>query len=306
MIKYRGNNTMYDDVEKNRAEVLIEALPYIRYFHEKIIVVKYGGSVMDSESLSNKLIEDIALLKSVGFRPVIVHGGGKEISKWVKMSGHEVKFINGFRYTDKTTIDIAQMVLNKINKDLVRRLSKLGVKAIGISGQDGKMLHVKKKEMADGKDLGFVGQIDHVDSEIIKNILDRDYVPIICPIGYDDEYLPYNINADDAAYSVATSLKAAKLAFLTDVEGLYSDFNDKSTLISEIRIDDAKALLQSGDIKGGMIPKLTNCISAIEKGVSRVHILDGRIPHSLLLEIFTNKGVGTAIIGNNEEKFMKD
>ena len=173
---------------------------------------------------------------------------------------------------DKTTIDIAQMVLNKINKDLVRRLSKLGVKAIGISGQDGKMLHVKKKEMADGKDLGFVGQIDHVDSEIIKNILDRDYVPIICPIGYDDEYLPYNINADDAAYSVATSLKAAKLAFLTDVEGLYSDFNDKSTLISEIRIDDAKALLQSGDIKGGMIPKLTNCISAIEKGVSEESI----------------------------------
>ena len=288
-----------------KAETLIEALPYIRDFNGKKVVVKYGGSAMLDEKLQESVIKDVALLKLVGMQPIIVHGGGKEISKWLGYMGKESEFVEGLRVTDADTIEVAEMVLNKVNKHLVQMMEKLGVKAAGISGKDGGTMLCEKKT-AGGRDIGFVGKVKSVNSDLIDTLIAKDFIPIIAPIGMDENYQAYNINADDAAYSVATSLKAAKLAFLTDVEGLYSDFNDKSTLISEIRIDDAKALLQSGDIKGGMIPKLTNCISAIEKGVSRVHILDGRIPHSLLLEIFTNKGVGTAIIGNNEEKFMKD
>ena len=197
------------------------------------------------------------------------------------------------------------MVLNKINKGLVRKLSSHGVKAMGLSGLDGSMLKVTKKMLDDGTNLGYVGEVKRVDTNIIENALNDDYVPIICPIGFDKEYLPYNINADDAAYAIATAVKAAKLAFLTDVEGLYENFEDKNSLISEITVDDAEKLLSTGLITGGMIPKLSNCIQAIHDGVSRVHILDGRIPHSLLLEIFTHKGVGTAIIGHNEEKFLK-
>lgn len=305
---YRGDKEMNknklcdDDV---RAQVLIEALPYIRRFHEKTIVVKYGGNVITDEALGKTVIEDIVLLKLVGFRPIIVHGGGAEISKWLKMSGKEPEFVDGLRVTDKDTMVVAQMVLNRFNKNLVREIQSLGVNAVGLSGADGGMLLCKKK-MPGGKDIGYVGDIEKVDTDIIFKMLDDDYIPVICPVGYDKDFNPYNINADDAAYEIATAVKAEKLAFLTDVEGLYEDYNDKDSLISEITLDSAKALLNSGDIKGGMFPKLSNCVHAVENGVSRVHILDGRIKHSLLLEIFTHKGVGTAIIQNEQEKFYKE
>lgn len=280
---------------QDKAEVLIEALPYIQKFHKKIIVVKYGGSAMVDEQLKKQVIQDVALLKLVGFKPVIVHGGGKEISKWVKLSGKEPEFINGLRKTDEDTMEIAEMVLNKVNKSLVQLVEQLGVKAVGISGKDGGMLKVEKK-YSDGQDIGFVGEVKEVDTKIIYDMLENDFLPIICPIGMDDEYQSYNINADDAACAIAKALGAEKLAFLTDIAGVYKDPSDPSTLISTLTVDEAKELCGSGFVGGGMLPKLNNCIDAIENGVSKVHILDGRIAHCLLLEIFTNKGIGTAFL----------
>lgn len=293
------------DNELYKASVLVEALPYIQKFNRKIIVVKYGGSAMVDEELKKKVIQDVVLLKLVGFKPIIVHGGGKEISSWVKKSGMEPRFVNGLRVTDEPTMEIAEMVLNKVNKSLVSMIQSLGVKACGISGKDGGMLHVQKK-FSDGEDIGYVGDVDAVDPTIIHALLKDDFLPVICPIGFGDDGHGYNINADDAACAIAKSVNAEKLAFLTDIEGVYRDFDDKESLISELTVDDAKELLSGGTIGGGMLPKLNNCIEAIEEGVSRVHIMDGRIPHCLLLEIFTNKGVGTAILKNDGERFYKN
>lgn len=288
---------MNHDMQKylDKAEVLIEALPYIQKFNRKIIVIKYGGSAMLDEMLQKRVIEDVALLKLVGFKPIIVHGGGKEISKWVERSGMEPKFVKGLRVTDKNTMEIAEMVLNRVNKNLVRMVEELGVRAIGICGKDGGLLKVEKK-YADGTDIGYVGQIREVNPQIIYDLLEKDFIPIICPIGMDDEYETYNINADDAADAVARTIGAEKLAFLTDIEGVYKNPNDPSTRISRLTVQEAKDLILEGYIGGGMLPKLQNCIEAIESGVKRVHILDGRIPHCLLLEIFTDKGIGTAIV----------
>ncbi|MBR5127980.1 MAG: acetylglutamate kinase [Roseburia sp.] len=288
-----------------KAEVLIEALPYIQHFNRKIIVVKYGGSAMVDEELKKHVIQDVTLLKLVGFKPVIVHGGGKEISRWVEKSGMEPVFINGLRKTDEATMEIVEMVLNKVNKSLVKLVQELGVNAIGISGKDGGLLKVEKK-YSNGEDIGFVGEITEVNPKIIYDLLEKDFLPIICPVGMDDEFNSYNINADDAACAIARAINAEKLAFLTDIEGVYKDPADKSTLISELSVTEAKALIGDGYIGGGMLPKLNNCIDAIENGVSRVHILDGRIAHCLLLEIFTNKGIGTAIIGDKENRFCNE
>ncbi|MCR5144466.1 MAG: acetylglutamate kinase [Lachnospiraceae bacterium] len=288
-----------------KAEVLIEALPYIQRFNRKIIVVKYGGSAMVDENLKKQVIQDVTLLKLVGFKPIIVHGGGKEISKWVEKTGMEPEFINGLRKTDEPTMEIAEMVLNRVNKSLVQMVSELGVHAVGISGKDGGLLKVDKK-YSNGQDIGFVGDVKEVNPKIIYDLLDGDFLPIICPIGYDDNFDTYNINADDAACAIAKALKAEKLAFLTDIEGVYRDFEDKSSLISELTATEARELIEEGIAGGGMIPKLNNCIDAVENGVSRVHILDGRIAHCLLLEIFTNKGIGTAILDDNAEKFYLD
>lgn len=285
-----------------KAQVLIEALPYIQRFNRKIIVVKYGGSAMADEELKKKVIEDVTLLKLVGFKPIIVHGGGKEISSWVSKIGKKPQFVNGLRVTDEETMEIAEMVLGRVNKGLVRLVQELGVKAVGISGKDGGLLKVKKK-YSDGKDIGFVGEVTEVTPKIIYDLLEKDFLPVICPIGMDENFDTYNINADDAACAIAKAVNAEKLAFLTDIEGVYSDPADKSTLISELTIDEAWKLIDSGNIGGGMLPKLSNCIEAIENGVSRVHILDGRIPHCLLLEIFTNKGIGTAILHNSDTKY---
>ena len=280
---------------QDKAEVLIEALPYIQKFNKKIFVVKYGGSAMVDEQLKKQVIQDVTLLKLVGFKPVIVHGGGKEISKWVKFTGKEPEFVNGLRKTDEDTMEIAEMVLNKVNKSLVQLVEQLGVNAIGISGKDGGLLKVEKK-LSNGQDIGFVGEVTEVNTKIIDDLLEKDFVPIICPIGMDDNFQSYNINADDAACAIAKALGAEKLAFLTDIEGVYKDPSDPTTLISELTVSEAKELLGSGFIGGGMLPKLQNCVDAVENGVSRVHILDGRIAHCLLLEIFTKKGIGTVIL----------
>ncbi|MCI8706097.1 MAG: acetylglutamate kinase [Lachnospiraceae bacterium] len=287
-----------------KAEVLIEALPYIQRFNRKIIVVKYGGSAMVDEELKKSVIQDVTLLKLVGFKPIIVHGGGKEISKWVEKSGMEPEFVNGLRKTDAATMEIAEMVLGKVNKSLVQMVQELGVLAIGISGKDGGLLKVDKK-YSNGQDIGFVGDVKEVSPKILFDLLEKDFLPIVCPIGLGDEFDTYNINADDAACAIARAVNAEKLAFLTDIEGVYKDPQDKSTLISELSVSEARGLIGDGFIGGGMLPKLNNCIDAIENGVSRVHILDGRIPHCLLLEIFTNRGIGTAILGDSEERFYR-
>lgn len=294
------NENMNQYLEK--AKVLIEALPYIQRFNRKIIVVKYGGSAMTDEALKQKVIEDVTLLKLVGFKPIIVHGGGKEISKWVEKIGKEPQFINGLRVTDEETMEVAEMVLGKVNKSLVQLLEGHGVRAIGISGKDGGLLNVEKK-YSKGEDIGFVGEIKKVDAQILHDLLEKDFLPVVCPVGMDDEFHTYNINADDAACAIARAMKAEKLAFLTDIEGVYKDPKDPATLISELLVKEAKQLIEEGYIGGGMLPKLNNCIDAIENGVSRVHILDGRIPHCLLLEFFTNKGIGTAILHEEESRY---
>lgn len=286
----------------DKAEVLIEALPYIQRFNRKVIVVKYGGSAMVDEELKAQVIQDVTLLKLVGFKPIIVHGGGKEISKWVGKVGMKPEFVNGLRVTDAETMELAEMVLGKVNKELVQLVESLGVRAIGISGKDGGLLTVDKK-LADGEDIGFVGDVKKVQVEILHDLLEKDFLPIVCPIGLDDHFDTYNINADDAACAIARAMNAEKLAFLTDIEGVYKDPKDPETLISELQISEAGNLMKEGFIGGGMLPKLQNCIDAIENGVNRVHILDGRIPHCLLLEIFTNRGIGTAILRDDESRF---
>ena len=282
-----------------KAEVLIEALPYIQNFNRRIIVVKYGGSAMTNPELQRNVIKDVTLLKLVGFKPIIVHGGGKEISRWISKVGKEPKFVNGLRVTDEETMEIAEMVLNRVNKSLVTMVEELGVSAAGVSGKDGKMLHVDKK-YADGKDIGFVGDIKEVNAKILFDLLEKDFLPIVAPIGFDDDFNTYNINADDAACAIAKAVGAEKLAFLTDIEGLYRDINDKDSFISRITASQAEELINSGCIGGGMLPKLNNCTDAVKEGVNKVHILDGRIPHCLLLEIFTNEGIGTAIVKDEE------
>ena len=290
------------DVEKSKAEVLIEALPYIQKFNRKIIVVKYGGSAMVDEQLKKKVIEDVVLLKLVGFKPIIVHGGGKEISKWVDKVGMETHFVNGLRVTDVPTMEIAEMVLNRVNKSLVSLVQNLGVEACGISGKDGEILKVTKK-LSNGEDIGFVGEVKEVNPKLILDLIENDFLPVICPVGTDENGNSYNINADDAACAIAKAVKAEKLAFLTDIEGVYRDKDDPGTLISELDLEEAHELIKDGYIGGGMLPKLNNCIDAVENGVSRVHIMDGRIPHCLLLEIFTNNGIGTAILSKGGERF---
>ena len=227
----------------SKAEVLIEALPYIQRFNRKIIVVKYGGSAMVDEDLKRRVIEDVTLLKLVGFKPIIVHGGGKEISKWVEKAGMKPQFINGLRVTDADTMEVAEMVLGKVNKSLVQLVESLGVRAIGISGKDGGLLKVEKK-LSDGADIGYVGEVTQVNAEILYDLLEKDFLPIVCPVGLDDNFETYNINADDAACAIARAMEAEKLAFLTDIEGVYKDPKDPKTLISELTVEQAETLMR--------------------------------------------------------------
>ena len=235
---------MNKDMQKflDKAEVLIEALPYIQRFNRRIIVVKYGGSAMIDEALKAQVIQDVTLLKLVGFKPIIVHGGGKEISRWAEKAGMEPEFVNGLRVTDEATMELAEMVLGKVNKGLVQLVESLGVRAIGISGKDGKLLSVNKK-YAGGADIGFVGEIKDVNATVLYDLLEKDFLPIVCTVGLDDNYNTYNINADDAACAIARAMRAEKLAFLTDIEGVYKDPKDPETLISELTASEARRLM---------------------------------------------------------------
>ena len=281
--------------EQNKAQVLVDALSYIQKFAGDTVVIKYGGSAMTNEVVKQSVLKDIAVLKSVGIKPVIVHGGGKDINTWLNKVGIDSEFKNGLRVTTKETLEVAEMVLSgKLNKGLVQHMERIGTHAVGLSGKDGDMLTVKK-HLSDGADIGYVGEIVDVKTDLIETLLLNGYTPIISTIGLDDKYNAYNINADDVATAIARALKASKLVFLTDIEGVLKDPNDPSTLISKIDTESAKELFASGVIQGGMIPKLHNCIDAVQDDVKKVHILDGRMEHSLLIEIFTTNGIGTEI-----------
>lgn len=281
-----------------KAEILIEALPYIQKLNGKTVVIKYGGNAMISDELKNSVIEDITLLKFIGVNPVVVHGGGPDITKALKLHNVESKFINGLRVTDEQTMEVAQMVLvGKTNKEIVSLLNCKGGKAIGFSGIDGKLIECEKyKTTIDGveTDIGYVGKITNINTKMLELVTKDEYIPVIAPIGVDKEGQSYNINADTVAGAVAAALKAEKMILLTDVEGIKGS-KDSEDIIYEITVKEIYELINSGIITGGMIPKVLGCIEALEKGVNRTHIIDGRIPHCILLEIFTNTGIGTMI-----------
>ncbi len=287
---------MYEK-EQAKAEVLVGAIPYIRKFRNETVVIKYGGSAMVDSQLKKSVIRDIAMLKYLGINPIVVHGGGKEISALLARMGKESVFVDGLRVTDSETASVAEMVLSgSIGKSLVENLESMGIKACGINGKDGHTMMAKKLVDEKGRDLGFVGEIEKVDVSLIKTLIDADYVPVISPVGVDSYSQTYNINADYAASAIAGALHAEKLVFLTDVEGILKDKNDPSSIISRMNADEAKRLVHEGVIKGGMIPKVECCLDALEKGVQTVHVLDGRLPHSILLEIFTAEGIGTMML----------
>lgn len=279
-----------------KAETLIEAIPYIRRFAGAIAVVKYGGSAMVNAELKKAVIEDIAMLKYIGLKPVVVHGGGAEISSLLARLGKESVFIDGLRVTDEETASVAEMVLSgSIGKSLVDNLEQVGIKAVGISGKDGRTFLCEKKKDEKGRDLGFVGEIRKVDTTLVDSLLKSNFVPVLSPVGVDTEGNTYNINADYAASAIAGALSAQKLIFLTDVEGILKDKDDPSTIIRTLTHGEAVSYIEQGIIKGGMIPKVQCCLDGLEKGVESVHVLDGRLPHAILLEIFTTRGIGTMV-----------
>jgi len=273
-----------------KEDVLIEALPYIQQFENKTFVIKYGGAVMEDEQLKSSVAQDVTLLRKIGIDVVIVHGGGKEITSLSSKLNIETKFVNGQRYTDEATRDVVQMVLaGSINKDIVRRINIHGGRAVGFSGIDAGFITVKKY---DKEDLGLVGEVIDVNSSFVKNLLNERYLPVIAPIGVDEKGTVYNVNADIAAGSIAGALGAAKLVYITDTEGVKS----KDGLIPHLTKEDAEKFIGNGTISGGMIPKVESALSALEAGVQKVHIIDGRVEHALLLEIFTKEGIGTEIV----------
>lgn len=279
------------------AQVLVEALPYIKKFSGKTVVIKYGGHAMNNDIMKEKVISDIVLMKFVGINPVIVHGGGPAINYWIGKSGKESQFINGLRVTDKDTMEVAQMVLvGQINQEIVALIQKLGGKAMGISGVDGGTIIARKKEMmVDGQpvDLGYVGEVAEINTELINQAVEHDFIPVISPIGCDENGQVYNINADYAAGSIAASLHADKLFMLTDINGVQ---DDNETVISVLDFAKAEEYKNKGIIRGGMIPKVDCCMDAIRGGVNSVHIVNGCMDHSMLLELFTNEGVGTMVV----------
>ncbi len=282
--------------EINKAKVLLEAIPYIRRFAGSTVVVKYGGSAMVDENLKRSVIQDIAMLKYIGLQPVVVHGGGKEISSLLSEVGKESVFIDGLRVTDSETARYAEMVLSgSISKTLVDALQSVGINSSSISGKDGRTLLCRKKLEAEGRDLGFVGEIERVDTTLLSTLIENNFVPVISPVGVDEDSNTYNINADYAASAIAGALQAQKLIFLTDVEGILKDKDDPSTILRSLSRKQALAYIEDGTIRGGMIPKVECCLDGLEKGVESVHVLDGRLPHAILLEIFTTEGIGTMV-----------
>ena len=289
---------------EDKAAILVEALPYIQQFYGKTIVIKYGGNAMINDDLKEKVMQDIALMKYVGIRPVIVHGGGPDITGFLKKVGKESDFVAGLRVTDEETIEIAEMVLDgKVNSEIVNLLNRRGVRAVGLSGKDAGLIKARKKlatvyEGEDTKkvDIGYVGEVEQVDTGILEDLLQQGYVPIIAPIGVGDNGESYNINADYVAAEIAGALQAEKLLLLTDIEGIYKDFNDKSSFISTLHLPAAKQYIKEGIIAGGMIPKVEACLTALEQGAGKTHIIDGRLAHSIILEIFTSRGIGTQVV----------
>lgn len=280
-----------------RADILVQSLPYIQHYNNKIIVVKYGGNAMVSKELQETVISDIVMMKCVGMKPVVVHGGGPDITDFMNKLGEKSRFINGLRVTDEKSIEIVQMVLGgKVNKNLVSLIEKAGGKAVGLCGMDGSLLKAKKHVNSDGVYLGYVGDITSVNTDILKTVLDSDYIPVVgsVALGEDDDCL-YNINADNCASKIASALKAEKLILLTDVSGVLKTPGDSDSLISILRLHEIPKLLSENIIKGGMIPKIDCCVEAVRMGVERSYILDGRIPHSMLLEILSDEGIGTMI-----------
>ncbi len=293
-------------IQSVTADILMEALPYIEDFYGKTVVVKYGGNAMVNDRLKEKVMEDIALMRFVGIHPVIVHGGGPEITQFLKKLGKETSFVSGLRVTDAETAEVAEMVLDgKINSEIVKRMNRRGVRAVGLSGEDANLIRAKKKlatvyEDADAVpkevDIGYVGEVAAINTDILQTLIANDYVPVIAPIGVGVDGGNYNINADYVAAKVAGALKAERLILLTDVEGVYEDFNNKDSFISILTAAKAREYIKSGVIKGGMIPKIEACLEAMDEGVVKAHIIDGRLPHSLILEMFTAEGVGTQVI----------
>lgn len=279
-----------------KAEVLVEALPYIREFYGKTVVIKYGGNAMTCNELKRKVLLDIVLMKYVGMNPVVVHGGGPMVSQTMEKMGKKPQFVDGLRVTDAETMEIAEMVLaGKLNKELVSFLNQHGGKAVGISGKDGNLLLAEKKSSPKG-DLGFVGDVTEINPELVEVLIDKDFIPIICSIGVGKNGESYNINADYVAGKLAAVLKADKLVMMTDVQGIFQDYNDKSSLISTLPRKQAELMIEKGQIAGGMIPKVESCLTAVSGGVKKAHIIDGRMDHSLLLEIFTHQGIGTQVL----------
>lgn len=280
----------------DKARTLVEALPYITRFSGKVVVVKYGGHAMTDERLAKSFARDIVLMHYVGMRPVIVHGGGPQISALMRRLHQEPTFVDGYRVTGADELDVVRMVLQKMNKELVSNINAHGDLAVGVSGEDANLIRAKRMTARDGVDLGFVGEVDRVDPRVVQELLSSGFIPVIAPIGVGEQGQAFNINADLAAAAMAIALDAAKLVFLTDVEGLYEDFGDEGSLLSRVTSEDLDRLLSSGKLSEGMIPKIRGCVEAIGGGVEAGHILDGRVDHALLLEIFTDSGVGTMVI----------
>ena len=293
---------MYSD--KDKAEILVDALPYIQEFSGTTVVIKYGGNAMVSDVLKENVMRDVALMKYVGIRPVIIHGGGPEITGFLEKVGKESSFVAGLRVTDEETVEIAEMVLDgKINSEIVNLLNQRGVRAVGLSGKDAGLIRARKKMATVYKndtvhevDIGFVGAVETIDVSVIEDLLDHGYVPVIAPIGVGMDGESYNINADYVAAEIAGALVAEKLLLLTDIEGIYKDFNDKSSFLSTIHLQEARDYIRDGIISGGMIPKVEACLTALERGAAKTHIIDGRLPHAIILEIFTSTGVGTQVV----------
>ena len=289
---------------QDKANLLVEALPYFQEFSGKTIVVKYGGNAMISEELKEKVMQDVTLMKQVGIRPVIVHGGGPDITGFLKKVGKDSEFVSGLRVTDEETMEIVGMVLiGKVNADIVTRLNVCGNRAIGLSGVDAELIRAKKKLAVvheDGGeqkvDIGHVGEVESINAKILEDNLDRGYVPVVAPIGVGEDGAQYNINADYVAAAIAGALKAEKLLLLTDVEGIYKNFEDKNTFLSSPTKKEAESYIEDGTISGGMIPKVEACLTALSQGAHKTSIIDGRLPHSLLLELFTEQGIGTEIV----------
>ena len=281
----------------HKANIIVEALPYINKLAGKVVVIKYGGSAMNDPSVVNTVMQDVAVLKMVGVRPILVHGGGPEINTLLDRLGIESKFKDGLRITDAAAMEVVQMALcGKLNKNIAARITSLGVKAIGLSGKDAKLIEAVK--LTESGDLGYVGRITAINTALLDNLCRGEYVPVVASVGADADGNGYNINADTAAGSIAAAMKAEKLIYLTDIDGIRRKPDDPKTLIPEITVSEIKKLIKDGTIAGGMIPKAEGCIRGVEEGINRVHIINGTIPHSILLEIFTDTGIGTMVKKN--------